>query len=246
MPPMVSPFARGGEGLVTEAPLEEEGPHVALALDGHDATIGERGDHRNRAQELDKTYGKVIRIGRNGEIPKDNPFVGRSDANAAVWSYGHRNPQGLALNPFSGELFEHEHGPQGGDEINVIRKGANYGWPVITYGREYWGPKIGEGTAKAGMEQPIYYWDPVIAPGGLAYYNANLFPKWKGNVFAAGLNSNYVARLTVEGDKVKGEERLKFSDQNVRYRDINVGPDGAIYVLTDGPNAQLLKVVPKG
>ncbi|MFT3723559.1 MAG: PQQ-dependent sugar dehydrogenase [Hyphomonadaceae bacterium] len=163
-----------------------------------------------------------------------------------IWSYGHRNVQGAFLHPTTGELWELEHGPQGGDEINIARKGKDYGWPTITYGVEYGAAntKIGEGSQKAGMEQPIYYWDPVIAPGALMYYNANLFPKWKGSVFAAGLNSHYVARLTVSGEKITGEERLTFS-QDDRYRDIGVGPDGAIYVLTDGPQARLLKVTPK-
>jgi aldose sugar dehydrogenase len=204
---------------------------------------------RVQAQDLKSGLGKIARIKTDGTIPADNPFVGNKDgALPEIWSYGHRNVQGAFLHPATGELWELEHGPQGGDEINIARKGKDYGWPTITYGVEYGAAntKIGGGvTQKAGMEQPLYYWDPVIAPGGLAYYDAGLFPKWKGSIFAAGLNSGYVARLTMDGEKVKGEERLQFSEKKERYRDIAVGPDGAIYVLTDGPEARLLKVVPK-
>jgi len=226
------------------------GSRLVFAKDGTlFVTLGERSipEGRVQAQDLKSALGKIVRINTDGSIPRDNPFVGRADALPEIWSYGHRNVQGAFLHPATGELWELEHGPQGGDEINIARKGKDYGWPTITYGVEYGAAntKIGEGAAKAGMEQPIYYWDPVIAPGGLVYYNSDLFPKWKGSVFAAGLNPSFVARLTVDGDKVTGEERFKFSDRNERYRDINVGPDGAIYLLTDGPNARLLKVVPK-
>jgi glucose/arabinose dehydrogenase len=202
---------------------------------------------RVQSQDLQSLIGKVARINADGTIPRDNPFVGRSDAKPEIWSYGHRNVQGAFLHPTTGELWTIEHGPQGGDELNIARKGKDYGWPSITYGVEY-GPahtKIGEGAQKAGLEQPVYYWDPVIAPGGMTFYNANLFPAWKGSVFVSGLNTGYVARLTMDGDKVKGEERLTFMPTSVRYRDIDVGPDGALYVLTDGPSAQLLRVVPK-
>ncbi len=228
------------------------GSRVVFAKDGTlFVTLGDRGalPGRVQSQDLKSAIGKIVRINTDGSVPKDNPFVGRADALPEIWSYGHRNAQGAFLHPTTGELWELEHGPQGGDEINIARKGKDYGWPTITYGVEYGGTlrKIGEGaTQTAGMEQPVYYWDPVIAPGGLTYYTADLFPKWKGSVFAAGLNPSFVARLTVDGDKVTGEERFKFSDRaNERYRDINVGPDGAIYLLTDGPNARLLKVVPK-
>ena len=227
------------------------GSRVVFAKDGTlFVTLGDRGalPGRMQAQDLKSAIGKIVRINTDGSAPKDNPFVGRADALPEIWSYGHRNVQGAFLHPATGELWELEHGPQGGDELNVARKGKDYGWPSITYGVEYGGTlrKIGEGSAKAGMEQPVYYWDPVIAPGGLTYYNADLFPKWKGSVFASGLNPSFVSRLTLNGDKVTGEERFKFSDRaNERYRDINVGPDGAIYLLTDGPNARLLKVAPK-
>jgi glucose/arabinose dehydrogenase len=227
------------------------GSRLVFAKDGTlFVTQGERSIPAGRvqAQDLKSGLGKIVRINTDGTIPKDNPYVGNKDgALPEIWSYGHRNVQGAFLHPATGELWELEHGPQGGDEINIARKGKDYGWPTITYGVEYGAEnkKIGEGAVKAGMEQPLYYWDPVIAPGGLAYYNADLFPKWKGNIFAAGLNSDYVARLTMDGEKVKGEERIKFSDKKERYRDINVGPDGALYLLTDGPEARLLKVVPK-
>ncbi len=227
------------------------GSRVVFAKDGTlFVTLGDRGalPGRMQAQDLKSAIGKIVRINTDGSAPKDNPFVGRADALPEIWSYGHRNVQGAFLHPTTGELWELEHGPQGGDELNIARKGKDYGWPSITYGVEYGGTlrKIGEGSAKAGMEQPVYYWDPVIAPGGLTYYNADLFPKWKGSVFASGLNPSFVSRLTLNGDKVTGEERFKFSDRaNERYRDINVGPDGAIYLLTDGPNARLLKVAPK-
>lgn len=227
------------------------GSRVVFAKDGTlFVTLGDRGalPGRMQAQDLKSAIGKIVRINTDGSAPKDNPFVGRADALPEIWSYGHRNVQGAFLHPTTGELWGLEHGPQGGDELNIARKGKDYGWPSITYGVEYGGTlrKIGEGSAKAGMEQPVYYWDPVIAPGGLTYYNADLFPKWKGSVFASGLNPSFVSRLTMDGDKVTGEERFKFSDRaNERYRDINVGPDGAIYLLTDGPNARLLKVVPK-
>jgi glucose/arabinose dehydrogenase len=229
------------------------GSRLVFAQDGTlFVTQGERSilPGRMQAQDLKSGLGKIVRINTDGSIPKDNPFVGSKDgARPEIWSYGHRNVQGAFLHPATGELWELEHGPQGGDELNIARKGKDYGWPTITYGVEYGGAhtKIGEGAAKPGMEQPVYYWDPVIAPGGLTYYNADLFPAWKGSVFASGLNPSFVARLSMDGDKVKGEERFKFSDrERERYRDIGVGPDGALYVLTDGPEARLLKVVPKG
>ena len=227
------------------------GSRVVFAKDGTlFVTQGERSIPAGRvqAEDLKSGLGKIVRIKTDGSIPADNPFVGRSDARPEIWSYGHRNVQGAFLHPATGELWEIEHGPQGGDEINIARKGKDYGWPTITYGVEYGAAntKIGEGiTQKAGIEQPLYYWDPVIAPGGLAYYNSDVVKAWKGSIFAAGLNSNYVARLTMDGETVKGEERMTFSEGKERYRDIQVGADGAIYVLTDGPAARLLKVTPK-
>jgi len=227
------------------------GSRIVFGRDGTMfVTLGDRSVRpgRMQAQDLKSAIGKIVRINRDGSVPGDNPFVGRSDALPEIWSYGHRNVQGAFLHPRTGELWELEHGPQGGDEINIARKGRDYGWPSITYGVEYGmaNTKIGEGSAKAGMEQPVYYWDPVIAPGALTFYDSDLFPAWKGSVFASGLNTGFVARLTLDADKVVGEERFKFSDRDrERYRDIGVGPDGALYLLTDGPNARLLRVTPK-
>jgi len=221
------------------------GSRIVIGRDGFlYATIGERGDHRDRAQQLDKTYGKIIRIGRDGHIPKDNPFVGREGARPEVWSFGHRNPQGLALHPSTGELFEHEHGPKGGDEVNIIRKGANYGWPVVTFGREYHGPKIGEGTAKAGMEAPLHYWDPSIAPSGMAFLSSDAAGPWQGDLFVGALKFTLVARLELKDGKVVHEERL-LADQHDRVRDVREGPDGALYVLTES-RGRLLRLMPIG
>ena len=221
------------------------GSRIVIGRDGFlYATIGERGDHRDRAQQLDKTYGKIIRIGRDGHIPKDNPFVGREGARPEVWSFGHRNPQGLALHPSTGELFEHEHGPKGGDEVNIIRKGANYGWPVVTFGREYHGPKIGEGTAKAGMEAPLHYWDPSIAPSGMAFLSSDAAGPWQGDLFVGALKFTLVARLERKDGKVVHEERL-LADQHDRVRDVREGPDGALYVLTES-RGRLLRLMPIG
>jgi glucose/arabinose dehydrogenase len=219
------------------------GSRIVIGRDGFlYATVGERSDTRERAQHLDKTYGKVIRIGRDGSIPADNPFVGRQGADPAIWSYGHRNPQGLALDPASGQLFEHEHGPRGGDEINIIRKGENYGWPVITFGREYYGPKIGDGTHKAGMQQPLYYWDPSIAPSGMAFLASEHAGPWRGNLFVGALKFMLLARLELKDGKVVHEERLLADDKD-RIRDVREGPDGALYVLTES-RGRLLRLLP--
>lgn len=198
-------------------------------------TQGERGamPFRAQAQQLDSLLGKVIRIHRDGSIPADNPFVTQDNARGEIWSYGHRNSSAMAYRPGTQELWMVEHGTRGGDELNLIKRGANYGWPDAAYGIEYQGQAIGEGTtAVAGTEQPVYYWDPVIAPGGMAFYAGDLFPKWRDSLFVTGLNSLYVARLTLDGQRVVGEERL-LSDQQVRWRDVAQGPDGALYLTTD-------------
>lgn len=209
-------------------------------------TLGERSIRAGRvqAQDLGSALGKIVRINPDGSVPADNPFVGRDGVLPEIWSYGHRNVQGADLHPETGELWELEHAPRGGDELNIARKGRDYGWPTITYGIEYRGGAVGEGlTAAKGMEQPVYYWDPVIAAGALAFYTGDLFPEWTGSLFAAGLNSNYFARLTLDGDRVVGEERFDVG-RSERYRDIDEGPDGAVYILTDGRGARLLKLVP--
>jgi len=224
------------------------GGRLAFARDGAlFVTTGERSipAGRMQAQHLDAALGKVVRIRPDGAIPADNPYVGNPQAKPEIWSMGHRNIQGAAINPWTGQLWTAEHGAKGGDEINIPKAGKDHGWPTITYGEDYSGKPIGEGiTQKAGMEQPIYYWDPVIAPSGLAFYNADLFPAWKGSLLVGGLKG-YLVRLTLKGDAVVGEERL-LSELNARIRDVRVGPDGAVYVLTDEDDGRVLKITPKG
>jgi glucose/arabinose dehydrogenase len=223
------------------------GSRLVFASDGTlFITTGERfiGEGRRQAQQLDSHFGKVIRIRPDGSIPDDNPFVGRRDALPDIYSYGHRNIQSAALHPRTGKLWIVEHGARGGDEVNIVEPGKNYGWPTIAYGIEYSGGPIGEGRTQApGVEQPLYYWDPVIAPSGMAFYEAELFPAWRGSLFVGGLAGQHVARLTVEGDRVVGEERL-VTDRG-RIRDVRVGPDGALYLVTDEGNGELLKLVPR-
>jgi glucose/arabinose dehydrogenase len=198
-----------------------------------------------QAQRLDGLLGKIVRINPDGTIPKDNPFVGKPGVRPEIWSFGHRNVQGAALHPTTGELWEVEHGTRGGDEINIARAGRDYGWPTIAYGVEYNRRPITQGiTAKAGMEQPLYYWDPVIAPSGMLFYTGALFPQWRGSLFIGGLGSTHLARLSLEGERVVGEERL-LSELGERIRDVRQGPEGAIYILTDEPKGRLIKLVPK-
>lgn len=223
------------------------GGRLVFARDGKlFITTGERSilEGRRQAQKLDSAFGKVIRINPDGSVPQDNPFVGRQGALPEIWSVGHRNMQGAALNPTTGELWEVEHGPRGGDEINVIGAGKDYGWPTISYGIEYSGGRIGQGITQApGMEQPLYYWDPVIAPSGMAFYDKDLFPAWKGSLFIGGMKPAHLTRLTLDGYRVVGEERL-LEDLGLRIRDVNVGPDGALYLLTDEDDGKVLKLVP--
>jgi aldose sugar dehydrogenase len=210
-------------------------------------TLGDRSitPGRMQAQRMDGLLGKIVRINADGSIPKDNPFVGKDGVRPEIWSIGHRNVQAAALHPTTGELWEVEHGTRGGDELNIVRKGRDYGWPTIAYGIEYAGkPITGNITQKAGMEQPIYYWDPVIAPSGMTFYTGNLFPAWKGSLFIGGLQSTNLVRLDISGEKVTGEERL-LGQVNERMRDVTQGPDGALYLLTDNPKGRVLKVVPK-
>ncbi|PTU31261.1 PQQ-dependent sugar dehydrogenase [Stenotrophobium rhamnosiphilum] len=220
------------------------GSRLAFAADGNlFVTAGERGSAMQQAQTLDNDLGKVIRVTREGDVPADNPFVIRKDARPELWSYGHRNLQGAAINPWSGKLWTHEHGPQGGDEINIPQAGRNYGWPIITYGEQYGGGKIGEGiTKKEGMEQPIYYWVPSIAPSGMAFYNAARFPQWQGNLFVGSLKFGQLVRLQLKDDKVLSEQRF---DIGRRVRDVRQGPDGYLYLLTDESDGQILRVGPR-
>jgi len=210
-------------------------------------TLGERfiGEGRMQAQRLDGLLGKIVRINADGTIPRDNPFVGREDARPEIWSLGHRNVEAATLHPATGEIWEVDHGARGGDEINISRKGKDYGWPTITYGIDYDGrANTGGITQKEGMEQPVYYWDPVIAPSGMTFYTGDLFPAWKGSLFIGGLGSTCLVRLTVDGEKIAGEERL-LTDLNERIRDVRQGPDGALYLLTDNQKGRVLKLVPK-
>ncbi len=212
-------------------------------------TLGDRSiiEGRMQAQRMDGLLGKVVRIEADGKIPADNPFVGKSGVRPEIWSIGHRNPQGAALNPATGELWTVEHGTRGGDELNIPRKGKDYGWPTIAYGIEYRGEKITGGiTAQDGMEQPLYYWDPVIAPSGMTFYTGNLFPAWKGSLFLGGLGSTNLVRLSLSGEKITGEERLltDLKPARERIRDVRQGPDGALYLLTDNTAGRILKLVP--
>jgi glucose/arabinose dehydrogenase len=206
-------------------------------------TLGDRGE-RDRAQKPDDHAGSVIRLHDDGRVPKDNPFAGRQGWKPEKFTLGNRNMQGAALHPGSGLLWTHEHGPQGGDEVNVIRAGANYGWPVITYGVNYGiGTKIGEGTAKQGMAQPLYYWVPSIAPSGMAFYAGDKFPRWKGNLFVGALRDQMLVRLRLDGEKVVSEERL-LKGVLGRIRDVRAAPDGFIYLLTDEAHGVLARLEP--
>ena len=201
---------------------------------------------RMQAQNMDSLIGKIARINPDGSIPKDNPFVGKQGVRPEIWSFGHRNVQAATLHPTTGELWEVEHGTRGGDEMNIAQKGKDYGWPTIAYGIEYQGGAITGGIQqKEGMEQPKYYWDPNIAPSGMTFYTGDLFPAWKGNLFIGALGGTSLVRLVVDAQgKVSGEERL-LRDQKERIRNVEQGPDGALYVLTDNAKGRLLKVVPK-
>ena len=205
-------------------------------------TQGERMRYSDQAQDLKSGLGKVVRINRDGSIPKDNPFVGRRDARPEIWSYGHRNVQSAVLHPDTGALWTVEHGARGGDELNQPQAGKNYGWPVISYGREYSGRPIGQGiTSKAGMEQPVYYWDPVIAPSGMAVYTGNAYPGWKGSFIVGSLTPGGIVRLTMKNGRVTKEERY-LGELNERIRDVEQGPDGLLYVITDSSDGRVLRL----
>lgn len=207
-------------------------------------SIGDRGQ-MERAQDLTDLVGKIVRITEEGGVPPDNPFVGRSDARPEIYCYGLRNPQGMALNPWTGVVWEQEHGPRGGDEVNLLRAGANYGWPVITHGIDYSFLPIGEGKEKPGMEQPLHVWVPSIAPSGMCFYDAAAFPSWRGNLFVGALKDELLVRLELDGDKVVREVRL-LEGEIGRIRDVRVGPDGMIYLLNDERRAGLFRLEPEG
>jgi glucose/arabinose dehydrogenase len=205
-------------------------------------TLGERFELMKEAQNPANHIGKIVRITPDGAPAPGNPNLPGWDPK--VWSIGHRNIQGADLHPETGQLWEAEHGPRGGDELNIARPGRNYGWPVIGYGRHYSGAKIGVGTAKEGLEQPIYFWDPSIAVSGLAFYTADLFPEWKGNLFTGALAGEHLERLVLEGEKVVAHEKL-LSDLGERIRDVRQGPDGALWLLTDSPDGRIIRVTPR-
>jgi len=219
------------------------GSRIAFDNDGFVYfTIGDRGNHPENPQDIKRDGGKVYRLHDDGKIPTDNPFVGQSGAKEAVYSFGHRNPQGMTKHPVSGKIWLHEHGPKGGDEINIVKKAANYGWPVITYGIDYDGSTISKLTEKEGMEQPIYYWTPSIAPSGMVFVASNRYPAWNGHLLVGSLSFQYLELVKLDGEKVVG--RQKVATDIGRLRDVKQGPDGYIYMAVEGKG--ILKIVPKG
>ena len=263
------PYEGGGRIAVARARLEDGraprlvGSEVIFRQQGpadHGLNIGCRmvqaedrklfvtlGDHfydAKLAQTLDNHIGKIVRMTPEGKAPPDNPFVGKAGALPEIWAYGVRNPEGLAFNPANGELWEQEHGPKGGDEINIVRKGANYGWPVVSYGVNYDGTPVGTGKERAdGITDPVWHWTPSIAPSGMAFYTGDLIPGWKGSLINGALKFELVARLALDGDKVTKEERL-LQGLHERIRDVRQGPDGALYLLTDNAAGRILRVAP--
>lgn len=235
--------------IFRQMPARESGGHYGsrLVFDREGrlfVTLGERQRPESRAlaQDLLTTLGKVVRINADGSVPADNPFVGRADARPEIWSYGHRNVQGADLNPDTGVLWTIEHGPRGGDELNIPRAGLNYGWPIVGYGIDYDGSPQHESSQREGMEQPVYYWDPVIAPGDMDFYRGSLFP-WRGDILIAGLNSQALVRLDIEGERVTGEERFALGVG--RIRDIAESEDGVLWIVTDEGNGRVLRLTPQ-
>jgi len=235
------------ERIFSALPYYKEPNHFGCRLllkDGYlFITMGERYFLRDSAQTLSNHLGKVLRLLEDGSIPSDNPFVNTKGALPEIWSYGHRNPQGLTINPLTGELWEHEHGPKGGDEINIIRPALNYGWPVICHGIDYDDTPIGDGIkVKEGMEQPFYYYVPSIAPSGMEFYTAEAIPQWKGNLFIGAMALKHLNRLVIEGNKVVREDRL-LTEKNWRIRCVKQGPDGFLYLSID--NGCIVRIKPK-
>ncbi|MEE1609729.1 PQQ-dependent sugar dehydrogenase [Microvirga sp. CF3016] len=220
------------------------GSRLVFDREGHlFVTLGDRFDLRNQAQNPANHIGKIVRIKPDGGAAPGNPFLNREDARPEIWSLGHRNLQSAALHPTTGELWTVEHGARGGDEVNIPQKGRNYGWPVISYGVDYSGAKIGEGTKKPGLEQPVYYWDPSIAPSGMAFYTGDKFPAWRGSILVGALAGKLVSRLETNGNRVTGEERM-LQQLGERIRDVRQGPDGFVYLLTDSRNGRILRMKP--
>jgi glucose/arabinose dehydrogenase len=214
------------------------GPDGAMYL-----STGDRNVDRHRAQRLDDLAGKVLRLARDGAPLADNPVAGQPGARAEVFTHGHRNPQGLAFNPWTGSLWEVEFGARGGDEVNVLRPGRNYGWPVVAHGVNYDGSRISESTSRPGMEDPIHHWVPAVSPSGIAFYTGDAFPAWRGSLFLAALNPPGLVRLITDGDRVTGEERLLWN--RTRFRDVLQGPDGLLYILTDEVRGRILRLRPE-
>lgn len=247
-----APSIQGATRIFSQSPSLDSrlhfGGRLVFANDGTlFITTGDRSiiPGRVQAQRSDGLIGKIVRINSDGSIPKNNPYANERGTRSEIWSRGHRNVQGAVLHPKTGALWEVEHGTRGGDELNIVRKGKDYGWPTIAYGIEYNGKPITGGIqAKAGMEQPLYYWDPIIAPSGLTFYTGDMFPAWKDSLFVGGLRSTALIRLTLRGEKVVGEERL-LTDLKERIRDVRQGPDGALYLLTDNAEGRVLKVSSK-
>lgn len=234
--------------IFRQVPKSDSGRHygsrLAWAADGTlFVTLGDRGE-RERAQDPSVNRGQVVRIHTDGRIPDDNPFVGRVGHRPEIWSYGHRNPQGAATHPETGALWIHEHGARGGDEVNIPKRGGNHGWPVIAYGTHYSGAQIGIGTSAPGMEQPVHYWDPSIAPSGMAFYTGDVFEKWRGNLLVGALKFRLLARLTLKGNRVVGQEAL-ITKIGERIRDVRQGPDGYVYLLTDSRAGRILRLEPE-
>ena len=234
------------EEIYVALPRDDGGRHfgsrLVFAAGYLFVTAGERGEP-DRAQDLGDPAGSVIRLHDDGSVPDDNPFVGTPGARPELYSVGHRNPQGMTLEAATGRIYAIEHGPKGGDELNLIEAGVNYGWPVITYGKSYMGFKIGGGTHKEGMAQPVHYWVPSISPSGLMIYDADRFPAWQGSFFAGALSAELLVRLEVAGGRVVVEERM-LEDLEERIRDVRQGPDGLVYLLTDHPDGMLLRLEP--
>jgi aldose sugar dehydrogenase len=222
------------------------GSRLVFGTDGRlFITLGDRFSRKDDAQTLDNHLGKIVRIESDGKVPADNPLVGRPGARPEIWSWGHRNVQGAAVHPTTGDLWATEHGPQGGDELNLVQPGRNFGWPVITHGRNYGiGTRIGDGTERADVVAPLAHWVPTsIAPSGMAFLTSDRYPGWKGNLFIGALRGQALVRITLDGNKVVAQERL-LQSQNERIRDVRQGPDGFLYLLTDNADGRVLKVLP--
>jgi len=244
-----TPRLNGNEVIFRQQGPADQGYNIGCRMvQGADGnlfvTLGDHFNDAKMAQTLDNHIGKIVRITPDGKAPPDNPFVGREGALPEIWAYGLRNPEGLAFNPADGKLWEQEHGPKGGDEINIVHKGANYGWPVVSYGVNYDGTPVGTGKERApGMVDSVWHWTPSIAPSGMAFYTGDLFPDWKGSLINGALKFELISRLVLDGDKVTKEERL-LQGLHERIRDVRQGPDGAIYLLTDNDAGRILRLAP--